>query len=292
MLDYSILKAPIAWLFDPQSRTYLGYWLSTLVIILFWALLSWQKRLPYLQQLLKKSYWWNPSTRQDYAILIINSLLFAFASLSWVVFTLTVANSSYAFLNNFWQPRALTNASPTLLFSGFALALILIEDLSRYGLHRLLHFKMLWRIHQLHHSATVLTPFSFMRVHPLEKLLYQIRSASVYGGCTGVFFFLVGEHPQNWLVFGIAASTFIFNILGANLRHSMIPISYGRLEKIFISPLQHQLHHSQQHCRQNYGSTFAFWDLLFNSWASTDTPAALPSKSKPLINQLLLKKMD
>ena len=39
--------------------------------------------------------------------------------------------------------------------------------------------------------------------------------------------------------------SFIFNIAGANLRHSHIEIAYWTwLEKIFISPAQHQLHHS------------------------------------------------
>lgn len=292
MLDYSILKAPIAWLFDPQSRTYLGYWLSTLVIIFFWALLSWQQRLPYLKQLTQKSYWWNRSTRQDYAVVIINSVLFAFAGFSWLIFTITTANVSFSILNNFFLPRALAEQPAILLFSGFALVLIIAEDLSRYGLHRLLHYKAFWRIHQLHHSATTLTPISFLRVHPLEKLLYQGRSALIYGSCTGVFFFLVGEHPQAWLIYGIAGSSLIFNLLGANLRHSMIPIRYGPLEKIFISPLQHQLHHSDRYNRKNYGAIFSFWDQLFNSWVSTDTAAPLPSKEKKLTDQLLLKKLD
>ncbi len=292
MFDFTILTAPIAWLFDPQSRTYLGYWLSTFVIVIFWALLSWQQRLPYLKQLTQKSYWWNYSTRQDYAVVIINSLLFALAGFSWLVFTITTANISFSILDSFFQPRILAEQPAILLFSAFALVLILTEDLSRYGLHRLLHYKALWRIHQLHHSATVLTPISFLRAHPLEKLLYQGRSALVYGSCTGSFFFLVGEHPQAWLIYGIAGSSLIFNFLGANLRHSMIPISYGRLEKIFISPLQHQLHHSDRYNRKNYGAIFSFWDRMFNSWVSRDTAAPLPKKEKPLIDQLLLKQLD
>ena len=36
----------------------------------------------------------------------------------------------------------------------------------------------------------------------------------------------------------------LFNFAAANLRHSHIWISFGRFEKIFISPAQHQIHHS------------------------------------------------
>ena len=192
----------------------------------------------------------------------------------------------------FLPPRIFSEQPPLLLFSTFTLVLILLDDLSRYGLHRLLHYRVFWRIHQLHHSATTLTPISFLRVHPFEKLLYQVRSAFIYGGCTGIFFFLVGEHPQAWLIFGIAGASLLFNLLGANLRHSMIPISYGPLEKIFVSPLQHQLHHSDRYGRKNYGSIFSFWDLLFNTWATTDKPEPLPEKEKSLIDQLLLKRLD
>lgn len=292
MLDYSLLTAPISWLFDPHSRTYVAYWLSTAVIVFAWTLLSWQQRMPFLKQLLQKKYWWNASTRQDYSLVLINSLLFALAGISWLIFSIGIANSSFEFMALFLQPRVFSEQPALLLFSVFTLVLILLDDLSRYGLHRLLHYRAFWRIHQLHHSATTLTPISFLRVHPLEKLLYQVRSAFIYGGCTGVFFFLVGEHPQAWLIFGITGASLLFNVLGANLRHSMIPISYGALEKVFISPLQHQLHHSNRYGRKNYGSIFSFWDLLFNSWATTDKPAPLPQKEKPLIDQLLLKQLD
>jgi sterol desaturase/sphingolipid hydroxylase (fatty acid hydroxylase superfamily) len=292
MSDYTLLVTPIKWLFDPQSRTFLLYWLSSLIFVLLWAALSWQQRMPFLKQLAQKSYWWNSSTRQDYSLVIINSLLFAVAGITWLIFSISIANSSFEFMGLFLPARIFSEQSPLLLFSTFTLVLILLDDLSRYGLHRLLHYRVFWRIHQLHHSATTLTPISFLRVHPFEKLLYQVRSAFIYGSCTGIFFFLVGEHPQAWLIFGIAGASLFFNLLGANLRHSMIPISYGPLEKIFISPLQHQLHHSDRYGRKNYGSIFSFWDLLFNTWATTDKPEPLPEKEKSLIDQLLLKRLD
>lgn len=292
MIEYSLLLAPINWLIDPQSRTFIAYGLSSLVLVLLWVGLSWQQRLPYLKQLTQKSYWWNTSTRQDYQLILLNAVLFSILSITWVVFTITIANSVFKLLSTVSEPRAYAEASSLLLFSLFTLALVLLEDLSRYALHRLLHWRFFWRIHQLHHSATILTPLSFLRVHPIEKLLYQLRSATVYGSCTGVFFFLVGEHPQAWLIFGISGASLLFNALGANIRHSMIPIGYGPLEKLFISPLQHQLHHSDQYNRKNYGAIFSFWDRLFSSWTAGDKQAPLPAKEKKLLDQLLLKSLD
>ena len=57
----------------------------------------------------------------------------------------------------------------------------------------------------------------------------------------------------------------MFNFAAANLRHSHIWISFGRLEKIFISPAQHQIHHSVGHSNANLGSIFSVWDGLLGT---------------------------
>ena len=57
-------------------------------------------------------------------------------------------------------------------------------------------------------------------------------------------------------------------MLGANLRHSHLWFSYGRfLEHIFISPAQHQIHHSndKMHYETNYGVVLSVWDWAFGS---------------------------
>ena len=60
----------------------------------------------------------------------------------------------------------------------------------------------------------------------------------------------------------------MFNIFGSNLRHSHIGIRYWHwVEYIFISPGQHQLHHSiaREHHDKNFGAALAIWDWLFGS---------------------------
>ena len=69
-------------------------------------------------------------------------------------------------------------------------------------------------------------------------------------------------------IYGVNVLLFIFNLSGSNLRHSHIPISYGRaLERIFVSPAQHQIHHSIKRCHhdKNFGAALAVWDYLFGS---------------------------
>lgn len=292
MFEAFHLLTLLSWLIEPNNRTFIGFLLTSFIIAIVWASLAPSQRLHYIQQLFQKSYWLNNSSFQDVFLILFNSALFAALGLSWIIFSLTIANQCYELLSLTFEPRRFEGTSATILFITFTVTLIILDDLSRYALHRLLHWRFFWRIHQLHHSATTLTPLSFLRVHPIEKFLYQLRSASIYGLCSGTFFFLVGAHPQAWLIFGIAGTNLLFNLLGANLRHSMIPISYGPLEKVFISPLQHQLHHSLEYSRKNYGSLLSIWDIIFSSWSAGNKTAPLPTKNKALADQLLLKSLD
>lgn len=282
-------------LLAPERRTFWGYWLSAALIVLLWTTTSWASRKQYLKPWLTVSYWWNTSTRQDYALITLNALLFALLGLSNVFLIIQIAISSHEFFNAVLPASNLSGAGlntshPTLLLSLYTLALFLADDASRYGLHRLLHSRWLWRIHRVHHSAQVLTPFTLLRLHPLEQLLYQLRLVLVHGVLSGAYFFIIGSTPELWLIFGVSGFIWVFNMAGANLRHSNIPLRYGKLEVVFISPAQHQLHHGVGGIRYNYGSVLAIWDYLFNSWHSGQHQFPLPQHNMPLIKQLFMKR--
>lgn len=277
------------WLTDPGQRTFWGFVASAYLLALIWALFNWQERAHFCLRWLKADYWWNPSTRQDYAIILINALLFALMGTATLLLILYVANAVYELLGLLFKPLFLADLHGTISLILFALILILADDLTRYALHRALHWRWLWPIHRFHHNAAVLTPFTFLRVHPLEKLLYQWRTALVYGGISGSYFFLFGNHAPPLTIFGISASVLLFNLLGANLRHSQIPIQYGKAEQWFISPAQHQHHHSVDGSRYNFGSMLAIWDRMFSSWRDGTHRAPLPSHNIPLTDQLLLR---
>ena len=69
-------------------------------------------------------------------------------------------------------------------------------------------------------------------------------------------------------VFGASVGVVIFHSLGSNLRHSHVKIRYPKIiERILISPGQHQIHHSteKKHFDKNFGVAFAIWDLMFGS---------------------------
>ena len=85
---------------------------------------------------------------------------------------------------------------------------------------------------------------------------------------TGVFFYLFRDNAVQYEILGVNALGLVFNGLGANLRHSHVWISYGSVvERVFLSPAQHQLHHSRDPADHgaNYGSCLAIWDWLAGS---------------------------
>jgi sterol desaturase/sphingolipid hydroxylase (fatty acid hydroxylase superfamily) len=84
----------------------------------------------------------------------------------------------------------------------------------------------------------------------------------------GLFGYWTGGGRPEFTVFGINLIMFLFYVIGFNLRHSHIPLGYGRvLSQVFVSPWMHQVHHSReaQHLDRNMGFIFAFWDRLFGT---------------------------
>ena len=67
---------------------------------------------------------------------------------------------------------------------------------------------------------------------------------------------------------GANVFSFVFLFFGANLRHSHVKLKYFNwVENIFISPLQHQIHHSSNpiHFDKNLGAKLAIWDWIFGT---------------------------
>ena len=152
----------------------------------------------------------------------------------------------------------------------YGITFLVAEDLSRFGLHLAMHrFSVLWKLHQVHHSATTLTPFTLFRVHPIEAVLYFIRGSLVFGFVSGFFIWMFGRELSTFHVLGVDLLGFLFNAAGANLRHSHIWLSFGYLERWFISPAQHQLHHSVSHKHVNLGTYLSCWDRMLGTHKQT-----------------------
>ena len=265
----SWLSALVPDIQDPSRRLYWVFILSSAMLAII--VVAYEKRSVnwsnIYRTLFNRQYWFNRSTLTDVSLGAGNSLLRILLLVpllgSHLLITLWVARSL----------QKLGDAPDWSLPFGviaviYTLTFFLVEDFSRFALHRCMHkVPWLWRLHKVHHSATVLTPLTLQRVHPLEMTLYYLRGMLVFGGVSGVFVYLFGRQLSGLDVLGVDLLGFIFNLLGANLRHSHIWLSFGQFERWFISPAQHQIHHSSlpEHHDKNFGTWLAIWDRSFNS---------------------------
>ena len=251
-----------------DKRVFWLYLLSSFVIAALFVCISIRKHSSkaIIQHLFSSKIWFSRSALLDYQLFVINPVVINFIKTGFTLSIIPIALAMNDLLSSLEYSMS-TTAATTNGVALFTIALFVADDFSRFLLHWLMHrIPLLWSLHRLHHSATTLTPFTVYRIHPLESMLYYFRSILTQGIVLGVFYYFFGMHLSVWQWLGANIFTVVFNILGANLRHSHIPLRYGNfVEKLLISPAQHQLHHSNdpRHFDKNFGSCIAIWDRLF-----------------------------
>lgn len=224
----------------------------------------------FITYLFSRKIWLHPSAKHDYAIFLINRALKLLGVTVSLVLMAPLAIGVSSVLEQLITLNPLFSTSPNTVIVCFTLILFVFDDFTRFFTHYLLHkIPALWEFHKVHHSAKVLTPITIYRSHPVESLIFATRMAATQGLAVGLSYFLFGPTLAVFDVLGANVVVFAFNVMGANLRHSHVWLSWGdRLEKILISPAQHQIHHSNlpRHFDTNFGSALAIWDRLFNSY--------------------------
>jgi len=271
------LLRPAAYFINPAQRLYVPALLTSLVMATG-AYFYYQNKGRLgpersignmFSYLFPKRIWTSRSSVVDYQIIFCNAVIYVFMTAPFLVY--------FAFLTDFFRSAwvsglgeaAPANYSHTGILVSYTLALIFFDDFIRFFQHWLFHkVPLLWSFHKVHHSARVLTPFTNYRSHPVESFIFHCRRIFTYGAVTGTFLYFVGNDLSLLDVFYAATARKVFNFVGSNLRHSHIWISWGTpFEHIFISPAQHQIHHSDapEHRDRNMGSALAIWDWLFGT---------------------------
>ena len=130
----------------------------------------------------------------------------------------------------------------------------LMYDLSYYWMHRMHHeIKILWATHSVHHHGEEF------------NLSTALRQTSTGWLWKWVFFL-----PMIFI--GIPGEVFI-TVAGINLVyqfwvHTKHIGHLGFLEKIFITPMNHGIHHAKnkEYIDANYGGVFIIWDRMFGTY--------------------------
>ena len=277
---FDTFLVPLSYLLDPEKRIYWVY-LLTAVIAASAVTAYHQKRFDPIAQiraLFDLNYWLNRSSLVDLSLVFINTIIRLTLLVPFFGSRLVATILVGAFLQSYVGDSPSFEIPWYVIATLFSIMFFVTEDLSRFSLHMLMHkVDFLWSLHKLHHSATNLTPLTLFRVHPIESVLYFVRGLVVFGLVSGFFVWLFGSKLTALHILGVDLFGFIFAAAASNLRHSPVWLSFGKLEALFISPAQHQLHHSKDHNHPNYGTCLAIWDNLLGS--SVKTNIRKPSKA-------------
>jgi sterol desaturase/sphingolipid hydroxylase (fatty acid hydroxylase superfamily) len=146
---------------------------------------------------------------------------------------------------------------------------IVVVDFLIYWIHRAQHRSdLLWRTHAWHHSIERLYWLSGFRTSFFHSFLYAIPVTSV-----------------SMIVFDLSPlETSIGYSIGLLIQfweHTNVRVDVGWLKWIIITPDYHRVHHSTDHNRSNFGTTFSFWDRMFGTYTDPaivplDAPLGLP----------------
>jgi sterol desaturase/sphingolipid hydroxylase (fatty acid hydroxylase superfamily) len=132
-----------------------------------------------------------------------------------------------------------------------AIALILVAmDGCNWFAHLANHrVRMLWRFHELHHSQEDMNVLTVFRTHPFIHVSYLIALVP------GIVLVANGALPTALLVAygGVVA-----------FAHSNTNLGFGPLERVFVSPNYHRIHHQLDGPQDiNLGFALTIWDQMF-----------------------------
>lgn len=257
---------------DPRKRLFIGYLISACLIGVIWLCLARRQSIgAAVRSFFARDVWLSRSSRHDMICFLINRLLFTCIRPALVT-QLAIATVIFELLHyqTMIKVGLFADAGYWVAAVSFTLVFFLFDDFSRFAIHYALHrIPALWAFHKFHHSAETLTPLTVTRTHPVEGLIFTARSAIVQGLTIAGFVYLFGNQVDLLTIFGVNVFVVTFHGLGSNLRHSHVAIRYPQaVERVLMSPAQHQLHHSQaaQHYDRNFGVALSVWDWMFGSF--------------------------
>ena len=266
LLEETLLLT-LSYFVNTEKRIHMLY-LVTSMILAYYVYKQSQIKVSFLSYLFPKKIWASKSAFVDYTLFCFNSLIKIVFIGPYIILGFYIAFYINEFLLSFFGfPDFSLGIMQTIVL--YTITLTVLGDFLTYIIHYMMHrIPFFWEFHKIHHSATTLNPITQYRIHPIELIINNIRSVVVFGLVTGVFDYLSSHSVDKLLFLGANAFHFLFLLFGSNLRHSHVKLKYPRIiEYIFISPFQHQIHHSTKpkHFNKNMGSKFAIWDYLFGT---------------------------
>ena len=261
------LELPISYLFNPEKRIY-GLYMVSSALLAYYIYYRTRRKGSFISYLLNKKVWLSKSAVVDYIMIFFNGIVKMLLIGPYLVYGLYIAFYINEYLlRQFGFPASGLGVTETLAL--YTISLTIVSDFAGFFSHYLMHrIPFLWEFHKVHHSATTLNPITQYRIHPVELIINNIRGICITGVLMGIFDYLSDHQVSKVLFLGVNVFSFVFLFFGSNLRHSHVRLRYPTfMEHLFISPLQHQAHHSTNpiHFNKNMGSKLAIWDWAFGT---------------------------
>lgn len=267
-----ILQEIIGSAFGPGMRVY-PLWLGSFIVAAFLIYLLRHKKLSpagFFSWAFPREIYFHPSHITDIKLFALGRLLTGLGVLLQIGTPVFAATGMIVLLSVITGQNLVPHEpldAPGVI--GVTLLLTLTSDFCVYWVHRIHHeHGALWPFHSVHHSAEVLAPLTVYRKHPVYDILSDFFTGIVIGFAQGAVIFFITGQIEIALLGGTNAFIALFNMTSANFRHSHIWLGFGPFwEHIFVSPAQHQIHHSRapRHHNKNYGEIFALWDWFFGT---------------------------
>jgi sterol desaturase/sphingolipid hydroxylase (fatty acid hydroxylase superfamily) len=201
-------------------------------------------------------YWW-----KDWRAVGTDLLYWFLVPLFLTACRLLLLAAAVALLFGGLPPQPLSLRGLPLWQQG--LAILLIQDVLLYWIHRGFHTRWAWRFHAIHHSPTVLDWMSMPRFHPINLLAVSLADVAVL---------LLGFAPA--AIVALAP----FNLFYSTMVHANLGWTFGPLRFVLASPVFHRWHHTvrEEGRNKNLAPTFPFLDLIFGTFYMP--PGRLPEE--------------
>ena len=140
------------------------------------------------------------------------------------------------------------------------LCYLVIADFGHYWIHRLMHYKMFWRIHKWHHAPDYMYWLMGVRTTLPQQVLVNLPYIFAYP--------FVALSPW-WMALAIGAGHAVQN----DWMHLNVTWRSSWLEWLIVTPRYHHIHHSNEpeHYVANLGALFTVWDRMFGTYVDPDT---------------------